>query len=62
MTLSKDYEILGEQLAEINVEDYFKRMREDSIHNLAKGIVSALQTEDARIKATMGYLIGENHD
>ena len=24
MTLSKDYEILGEQLADINVEDYFK--------------------------------------
>ena len=62
MTSSKDYEILGEQLAEINVEDYFKRRRDDSIHNLAKGIVSALQAEDARIKATMGYLIGENHD
>ena len=62
MTSSKDYEILGEQLAAINVEDYFKRMRDDSIHNLAKGIVNALQAEDARIKATMGYLIGENHD
>ena len=62
MTSSKDYEILGEQLAEINVEDYFKRRRDDSIHNLAKDIVSALQAEDARIKATMGYLIGENHD
>ena len=62
MTVSKDYEILGEQLAEINVEDYFKRMKNDPVHNLAKGIVSALQAEDARIKATMGYLIGENHD
>ena len=62
MTLSKDYEILGEQLADINVEDYFKRMKNDSIHNLAKGIVNALQTEDTRIKAMMGYLIGENHD
>ena len=62
MTLSKDYEILGEQLADINVEDYFKRVRDDSIQNLAKGIFNALQAEDARIKATMGYLIGEKHD
>ena len=44
------------------IEDYFKRMKNDPVHNLAKGIVSALQAEDARIKATMGYLIGENHD
>ena len=62
MTSSKDYEILGEQLADINVEDYFKRVRDDSIQNLAKGIFNALQAEDARIKATMGYLIGEKHD
>lgn len=62
MTLNKDYEILGEQLAKVNVEDYFKRMRDDSIHNLAEGIVNALQTEDVRIKAMIGYLIGENHD
>lgn len=62
MTLDKDYEIVGEQLAKVNVEDYFKRLKDDPIHNLAEDIESALQAEDARIKATMGYLIGENHD
>ena len=49
MTLSKDYEILGEQLADINVEDYFKRINKYHKLEIVEVADSTTLEEEERI-------------